>query len=194
MGPFGFKGDEGDKGKKGEPGLPASSPGTKGPRGPMGPAGFPGPQASCESLQLLRQIHSWICSEFVFFFLNPWFDLQWETTLRGLPAEQDDLVERASKDSKVAQTRSQHQISSICLCLLEYNYIRFAHTGDNGACECSTVLSPDGPAGPDGERGDAGMTGEFGQEGDVGDPGPVGEDGIPVRIVKSDSSWIFNNS
>lgn len=60
----------------------------------------------------------------------------------------------------------------------------FVHVGDNGACECSTVLSPDGPAGPVGESGDAGMTGEFGQEGDVGDPGPQGEDGLPVRIIK----------
>lgn len=65
---------------------------------------------------------------------------------------------------------------------VENNHICFAHVGDNGACECSTVLSPDGPDGPVGERGDAGMTGEFGQEGDVGDPGPQGEDGIPVRI------------
>lgn len=72
--------------------------------------------------------------------------------------------------------------------LLKYNHVCFVHVGDHGACECSTVLSPDGPAGPVGERGDAGMTGEFGQEGDVGDPGPQGEDGIPVRIIKANIS------
>lgn len=32
------------------------------------------------------------------------------------------------------------------------------------------------------------MTGEFGQVGDVGDPGPQGEDGIPVRMIKSNAS------
>lgn len=105
--------------------------------------------------------------------------------------EQDDLAEQASKDSKVAQTHYLHHRSSISLCLLEYNQIRFAHVGDHGTCECSTVLSPDGPAGPVGERGDAGMTGEFGQVGDVGDPGPQGEDGIPVRIIKTDISCLM---
>lgn len=35
------------------------------------------------------------------------------------------------------------------------------------------------------------MTGEFGQVGDVGDPGPQGEAGIPVRMIKSNTSSSF---
>lgn len=74
-------------------------------------------------------------------------------------------------------------IQSLCVC--------FAHVGDRGECECTSLLSPIGQPGPAGDRGDAGMAGEFGKVGDVGDPGPQGEDGVPVRMIKSNASSSF---
>lgn len=74
-------------------------------------------------------------------------------------------------------------IQSLCVC--------FAHVGDHGECECTSLLSPIGQPGPAGDRGDPGMTGEFGQVGDLGDPGPQGEDGVPVRMIKSNATSSF---